>query len=48
MAQTMKEILRDSILTQMQPHISGEEMDMLNQAIAKALFNVDEIGRAHV
>ncbi len=43
MAQTMKEILRDSILTQMQPHISGEEMDMLNQAIAKALFNVDVV-----
>ena len=43
MAQAMKELLRDSILTQMQPHISGEEMDMLNQAIAKALFNVDVV-----
>ncbi len=43
MAQTMKEILRDTILTQMQPHISGEEMDILNQAIAKALFNVDVV-----
>ncbi len=43
MAQTMKEILRDTILTQMQPHISGEEMDILNQAIAKALFHVDVV-----
>ena len=31
MAQTMKEILRDTILTQMQPHISGEEMDILDR-----------------
>lgn len=41
MAQTRKEMLRDTILTQMQPHIGRKEIDILNQAIAKALFNVD-------
>ena len=36
MAQTQKEILRDTILTQMKPYLDVMMMDMLNQAIVKA------------
>lgn len=43
MARTQKEILRDTILTQMKPHLNPEMMDMLNQAIVKALFYVDVV-----
>lgn len=43
MAQTQKEILRDTILTQMQPHLSVAMMDMLNQTILQALFYVDVV-----
>lgn len=41
--QTQKEILRDTILTAMQPHLSAALMDMLNQAIVKALFRVEVV-----
>lgn len=41
--QTQKEILRDTILTTMQPYLNAAMMDMLNQAIVKALFHVDVI-----
>lgn len=43
MAQTQKEILRDTILTQMKPYLDVMMMDMLNQAIVKALFHVDVV-----
>lgn len=43
MAQTQKEILRDTVLTQMQPYLDAMAMDMLNQALLKALFYVDVV-----
>lgn len=43
MAQTKKEILRDTILTQMHPYLNSETMDMLNQVLIKALYPVDVI-----
>ncbi len=43
MAQTKKEILRDNILTEMQPHISSEALDILNRVMAKALFHLDVV-----
>ena len=39
--QTQKEILRDNILMTMQPHLETVMMDLLNQAIVKALFSVE-------
>lgn len=43
MAQTQKEILRDTILTQMRPYLNAATMDMLNQVIVSALFHVDVV-----
>ena len=43
MAQTKKEILRDTILTQMHPYLNSETMDILNQVLIKALYPVDVI-----
>lgn len=43
MAQTQKEILRDTILTQMRPYLDAVMMDLLNQTIVKALFYVDVV-----
>lgn len=43
MAQTQKEILRDTILTQMKPYMDAAAMDMLNQVIVKALFRVEVV-----
>lgn len=43
MGQTKKEILRDTILTEMQPHLNNTQMDMLNQVIIDALFHVDVV-----
>lgn len=39
--QSQKEMLRDEILTCMKPYLSEILMDMLNQAIVKALFRVE-------
>lgn len=41
--QTMKEVVRDQILVTMKPYLDAVTMDMLNQAIVKALFPVDVI-----
>ena len=41
--QTMKEMVRDNILIAMKPYLDKMTMDMLNQAIVKALFPVDVI-----
>ena len=41
--QTMKEMVRDNILIAMKPYLDKMAMDMLNQAIVKALFPVDVI-----
>lgn len=41
MAQTQKEILRDTILTQMKPFLDSTLLEMLNQVIVKALFKVN-------
>ena len=43
MAQTQKEILRDTILTQMKPYLDTVVMDMLNQVLIQALFHVDVV-----
>lgn len=43
MAQTKKEILRDTILTQMSPYLNSKIMDILNQVLIKALYPVDVI-----
>lgn len=43
MAQTKKEILRDTILTQMHPYLNSETMDILNQVLIKALYPVDVV-----
>lgn len=43
MAQTKKEILRDTILTQMHPYLNSETMDILNQVLIKVLYPVDVI-----
>lgn len=39
--QNTKEIFRDNILTHMRPFLNAVAMDMLNQVIVKALFDVD-------
>ena len=39
--QTQKEILRDTILTEMKPFLDEAMLDVLNQVIVKALFHVD-------
>lgn len=41
--QTQKEILRDTILTQMRPFLDSVTLEMLNNVIVKALFNVDVV-----
>lgn len=41
--QTQKEILRDIILTQMRPFLDSVTLEMLNNVIVKALFNVDVV-----
>lgn len=41
MAQTQKEILRNTILIKMNPLLDSMVMEMLNQAIIDALYNVD-------
>lgn len=41
--QTMKEMVRDNILIAMKPYLDKMAMDMLNQAIVKALFPVDVV-----
>lgn len=43
MARTKKEILRDTILTQMDPYLNSETMDILNQVLIKALYHVDVV-----
>ena len=43
MAQTQKEILRDTILLKMHPFLDSTVMDMLNHAVAEALYNVDVV-----
>lgn len=43
MAQTMKEVFRDTILTEMQPNLDSRELDILNQVLVKALFHVDVV-----
>lgn len=43
MAQTMKEVLRDTILTQMKPFLDTAVMDILNQVLVKSLFYVDVV-----
>lgn len=41
--QTQKEILRNTILTQMKPFLDSVTLEMLNNAIMKALFHVDVV-----
>lgn len=41
--QTMKEIVRDNILVAMKPYLDAVAMDLLNQAIVKALFPVEVV-----
>lgn len=41
MAQTQKEILRDTILTQMKPFLDSTLLEILNQVIVKVLFKVN-------
>lgn len=41
--QTQKEILRDTILTQMRPFLDSVTLEMLNNVIVEALFNVDVV-----
>lgn len=41
--QTQKEILRDTVLTQMQPFLDAAMMDMLNQVLVSALFHVEVV-----
>lgn len=43
MAQTQKEIFRDTILTNMKPFLDAVAIDMLNQVIVQALFRVDVV-----
>ena len=43
MAQTQKEILRDQILLKMHPVLDSMTMDMLNNAVSEALYNVDVV-----
>lgn len=43
MAQTQKEILRNTILIKMNPMLDAVVMEMLNQAILEALYNVDVV-----
>lgn len=40
---TRKEVVRDDILTAMKPFLNAAMMDILNQAIVKALFSVDVV-----
>ncbi|MGN0423530.1 MAG: tyrosine-type recombinase/integrase [Lachnospiraceae bacterium] len=41
--QTQKEILRDTILTQMRPFLDSVTLEMLNNVIVESLFNVDVV-----
>ncbi len=43
MAQTQKEILRDTILIKMHPFLGETMTDMLHQVITEALYNVDVV-----
>ncbi len=43
MAQTQKEILRDTILLKMHTVLDSTTMDMLNHAVAEALYHVDVV-----
>lgn len=43
MAQTQKEILRDHILLKMYPVLDSMTMDMLNNAVSEALYNIDVV-----
>lgn len=43
MAQTQKEIFRNTILIKMNPLLDAVVMEMLNQAIIEALYNVDVV-----
>ena len=43
MAQTQKEIVRNTILIKMNPMLDAVVMEMLNQAILEALYNVDVV-----
>lgn len=43
MAQTQKEILRDTILTKMKPFLDAAMLDILNQVMVSALFCVDVV-----
>lgn len=43
MAQTQKEILRDTILLKMHPYLDATVMDMLNHAVSEALYKVDVV-----
>ena len=43
MAQTQKEILRDTILTKMKPFLDAAMLDISNQVMVSALFCVDVV-----
>lgn len=43
MAQTQKEILRDTILLKMHPYLDTVVMEMLTHVVAEALYNVDVV-----